>query len=59
MLWPMAELPMPTSARSERIGSHVAYDPGVTEKENAMPIVDSHTFTEELPCDWLGRKRPA
>ena len=27
------------------------------EKENAMPIVDSHTFTEELP--WLGWTRPA
>jgi hypothetical protein len=54
----MAELPMPTRRVSEGRLS-VAFDPGVTEKENAMPIVDSHTFTEALPCDWLDRKRPA
>jgi len=29
------------------------------EEEKAMPIVDSQAFTEELPCDRLGRKRPA
>jgi type II secretory pathway component PulM len=77
----MPELPTPTSSRRRSIRSALR-ELGLEHerlaaqrtRRTAMQIVDSHTFTEDLPwlqgrdkelvmgdasCDWLGWKRPA